>query len=195
MSFEALLNQLEGVSALNKSMSAEDDKKIQENADPEKTEGEGDANVDMTKSLTVVDGEGNEHDAVDGTELVKSLVARLEKQEADYAGDREGLMKSLVALSANQKDQADLIKSLNEKIETLGSEGRGRKSVVSMAESSVTELQKSEANAMDTNEFMAKALDAQRDGRITGLDVSIAESSLNKGLAVPEGIVRKVLSK
>lgn len=44
------------------------------------------------------------------------------------------------------------------------------------------------------DDFMAKALEAQTSGRITGTQVSIAEAYLNAGKAPPEEILAAVLS-
>ncbi|MDR2875423.1 MAG: hypothetical protein LBV44_05785 [Methylobacillus sp.] len=48
---------------------------------------------------------------------------------------------------------------------------------------------KSKPNATD---FMVKALDAQKAGRITGGDVARAEAYINRGMQVPAKIVRAV---
>lgn len=42
------------------------------------------------------------------------------------------------------------------------------------------------------DQFMRKALEAQKAGRLTALDVSIAEDRLNRGLAVPQEIEARV---
>jgi len=191
MSFEALIEELEELKVLKKSAD-QDDKKIQGNEN-ENDDDAGNKDESMGKSMTVTDTEGNVIEAIDGTELVKSLTARLDKQEGDFAAHTEDLMKAMNAIVTTVKDQSEMIKSLRDELSTIRTEGRGRKSMVTMAEKTDTTLQKSQKDGMPGEEFMAKCLIAQKKGRLTALDVSIAEASLNKGVQIPERIVTQVL--
>lgn len=159
--------------------------------------GEGDGDGDempMGKSFRFVTDDGEEMEAVDGTELVKSLMARFNTNE-------ESMTKALgvaVDLIKSQRDliksQGEAIASLQTKVERLAGEGRGRKTVVSVTEKPTPEMMtKSEPAGVSGEEFMAKAMDAQKAGRITALQVSVAETALIKGLAVPADIVKRVL--
>lgn len=159
--------------------------------DDEKRDGEGEGEGDevpMGKSFSLKLDDGTEIEAVDGTQLVKSLMARVEASEEQAA---KGLEMAVSLL----KQQGEMIKSLQGQVAKLANEGRGRKTVVSIAEKkSVAEpLQKSQSDeGIPVGEFMAKCLSLQAAGKLTGLDVARAESALNKGLPVPADIMARV---
>lgn len=212
MSFDKLLGDLEELQKLQKSAPAdeggpaagsdEDDEKISAAAEEGATEegaadeadtdddsesSEGEEEAPLGKSFRFQLDSGEEVEAVDGTELVKSLMARFDSQESTVA-------KALGAAVDLIKSQGAALASLQNEVKRLGSEGRGRKTVVSVAEKPApATMEKSEPAGLSGDEFMAKALVAQAAGRITGLQVSIAEGSLLKGLAVPADIVKRVL--
>lgn len=219
MSFEKLLEELDSLQTLAKSAPADDadDAGIAEaaadaeegdadvegdegHAEPDGDEGmggegDGDGDEPMAKSFSFKLENGEEIDAIDGTELVKSLIERFDSQEEAMAKAMGGVVELLKSTTDTIREQGALIKSLQGDVKRLGGEGRGRKTVVSVAEKPAVgeTLAKSEPEGMNPNEFMAKALSAQQSGKITGLEVSIAETSLNKGMPVPQNIVRRVL--
>lgn len=153
-------------------------------------EGDGDDEETMGKSFALKLEDGTELEAIDGTELVKSLMARVESNEGT-------VMKALGTAVDLLGKQGDMIKSLQDEVKKLAGEGRGRKTVVSVSEKPVAgaTMAKSQgaADGLSANEFMAKALAAQASGRLTGLDVARAESALNKGLPVPQDVVNRVI--
>lgn len=152
--------------------------------------GDGDGDETMGKSFALKLDDGTELEAIDGTELVKSLMARVESNEGT-------VMKALGTAVELLGKQGDMIKSLQAEAKKLAGEGRGRKTVVSVSEKPTagTTMAKSQGadDGMSANEFMAKALSAQAAGRLTGLDVARAESALNKGLPVPQDVVNRVI--
>lgn len=152
--------------------------------------GDGDGDETMGKSFALKLDDGTELEAIDGTELVKSLMARVESNEGT-------VMKALGTAVDLLGKQGDMIKSLQDEVKKLAGEGRGRKTVVSVSEKPVAgaTMAKSQgaADGLSANEFMAKALAAQASGRLTGLDVARAESALNKGLPVPQDVVNRVI--
>lgn len=173
------------------------DKQVAAAAAAEQNDGDGYGDL-MGKSMTVFDAEGKPVNAVDGTELIKSLIERVDSIE-DKANGAGQLAKALTQTVQLVGQQAELIKSLQERVNALSGEGRGRKSAV------VFPIQKPDASqqmakamgndqqqGMPVHEFMAKALTAQAQGLITGLDVSRAESHLNHRLPVPADIVSRV---
>ena len=109
--------------------------------------------------------------------------------------DQEVSVKKIIGTTLDLiKSQGEQISALKTEITKLGSEGRGRKTVVSIAEKPTTgTMEKSEPAGLSGEEFMTKALAAQVAGRLTALDVSIAEASLLKGLPIRADIVNKVL--
>lgn len=153
-------------------------------------DGAGDGDETMGKSFALKLEDGTELEAIDGTELVKSLMARVESNEGT-------VMKALGTAVDLLGKQGDMIKSLQDEVKKLAGEGRGRKTVVSVSEKPVAgaTMAKSQgaADGLSANEFMAKALAAQASGRLTGLDVARAESALNKGLPVPRDVVNRVI--
>lgn len=153
-------------------------------------EGDGDDEETMGKSFALKLEDGTELEAIDGTELVKSLMARVESNEGT-------VMKALSTAVDLLGKQGNMIKSLQDEVKKLAGEGRGRKTVVSVSEKPVAgaTMAKSQgaADGLSANEFMAKALAAQASGRLTGLDVARAESALNKGLPVPQDVVNRVI--
>ena len=216
--YEQLLADLATVSDLQKAIppASKDDDDGEEGEGKQKTDpadkqvaaaaaaeqGDGDGYGDdpeiMGKSMTVFDSEGNPVNAVDGTELIKSLMVRLETVESKANGAGE-LAKALSQTVQLVGQQAELIKSLQERVNVLSGEGRGRKSAV-VFPTSKPDASQQMAKAMGSeqqqgipaHEFMAKALTAQAQGLITGLDVSRAESHLNHRLPVPADIVSRV---
>lgn len=208
MSFEKLLGELEELHALRKSMPGDDgdqdDAEISAAAaDPDNEDGDSDNDPPeqdddelMGKSLRLQTEDGERIEAIDGTELVKSLMGRLEKLEgAGYAAIEESMTKALGVAVDLIKSQGEEIALLKSEVSRLANQGRGRKAALSVVEKpEATTMAKSEPAGVASGEFMAKALAAQAAGKITGLQVSIAETALSKGLAVPADIVNRVLA-
>lgn len=153
-----------------------------------KPEGEGD-DKPMAKSFLIKLEDGTEVEAQDGAELVKSLQDRVEASEGN-------MLKAMDAAVSLIKGQGEMIKSLGEQIKKLSGEGRGRKTVVSMVEKPApvaTTMAKSlTPEGMTPDQFFAKALNAQKEGRITGTEIALAETCLNRGQEIPAHIVNKV---
>lgn len=160
-----------------------------ENEDKSDGEGEGVGGNPMAKSFEVTLADGTKVQAQDGTELVKALQERIDSTETVMA-------KALETAVSLIKSQGEQIAALGGKIKALSSEGKGRKAVLTVAEKPTvgggTMAKSQQADGITPEEFMAKALDAQKMGRLTGLEVAVAEASLNRGQGVPAEIVRKV---
>ena len=145
---------------------------------------------EMAKSFQMTLDDGTVIEAVDGTEMVKALGNRLTATETTMAkalGDAVNLIKG----------QSDMIKSLSDQVKKLSGEGRGRKAVLSVVEKpapmAATMAKSQQAEGVTPEIFFAKALDAQKAGRISGTDIAVAESCLNRGQAIPENIVQRVM--
>lgn len=143
----------------------------------------------MAKSFTITLDDGTKVEAQDGAELVKALGERLDATE-------DNMVKALGGAMNLIKSQGDMIKSLGDQIKKLSGEGRGRRTVVSIAEKPAPQAEQMakslQVEGMTHDQFFAKAFEAQKAGRINGTDIAIAESSLNRGAAIPEHIVRRV---
>jgi len=140
----------------------------------------------LGKSFTFKLEDGTEVEGVDGTALVKSLTGRLDHTEATMA-------KALETAVSLLKSHGQTIKALQEKVAGLSTEGRGRKTVVSVVEKGKP-LAKAEPQGMTGEQFLVKAESAMEAGRITGRDLAIAESYLNRGAPVPESIINRVVN-
>lgn len=199
----AIQSMNEDADVLHKSIqdkNDEDDERIRAAAEDGNPDADGDGDNDvldddegeesMTKSFSFELENGDVIEALDGTALVKSLINRLDSTEST-------LHKALGAAADLIGKQGDMIKSLQNQVSRLGDAGRGRKTMVSVVDKpAVGDMKKSlsgsEPQGISPQEFMAKALNAQAAGRVTGLDVVRAESALNKGLPVPQDIVARV---
>lgn len=205
--FEKLMGEIANLSADQESMAkalpaddGKDDDKIQAAAaeggsdgDADNNGGPSDGDADnggqpMAKSFKLTLEDGTEIEAQDGAELVKSLSDRLDATEASMA-------KALGSAVDLIKGQAEMIKSLNDKVAKLSGEGRGRKAVVSVVEKTepgAGTMAKSEPAGMTPETFFVKALAAQKEGRISGTDVALAETCLNRGEPIPAHIIQRV---
>jgi hypothetical protein len=194
-SFDALLEEIGA--DLNKALpaaEAEKDPKAEGAEDGAKAEGEeGDTaeGADIAKSFEITLENGDKIQAVDGASLIKSLVGRIEKNEGAVLTVLGDARKVIVA-------QGELIKSLATDVAALKDTGKGRRTVLTIAEkpaATAEVLAKSEVDGgMSGDEFMAKALVAQTAGRITGSQVAVAEAYLNAHKPPPADIVRAVMA-
>ena len=143
----------------------------------------------VAKSFVLQDSDGNEHEAVDATELLKSLIDRQDTAEGVLA-------KALSSVTGLVKSQGEMIKSLNAKVNELSSQGRGRKTVLSVMDkpdaATIAKSTSAHAAPMSPKEIMAKCLEAQKSGALTGMDVARAEISINNGVALPADIVSRL---
>jgi len=201
--FEELLAQLQAQAdeqqTLAKSLPAEDgedDEAIQaaagegaEGAEGDDTdndaddEGEGEP---FGKSMTAV-MDGEEVEAIDATDLIKSLIGRLDSQESVLA-------KALQTTLSTIESQGEMIKSMATRLDKLASQGRGRKTVVSVAEkpnAGEQALTKSEPAPLP-GEIMAKALSAQQAGKLTASEVARCELSFQSGVPYPADVLAKL---
>ena len=142
----------------------------------------------MAKSVMALI-EGEEVEAVDATEILKSLDARIGAHE-------DVLAKALESTLATIKNQGEMIKSLTTRVEKLSGKGVGRKTVLSVVEKPAADqtMAKSTQEGMTASEFMAKASAAFSAGKLTGHELTTADVALRSGERVPEAIVAKALA-
>lgn len=157
----------------------------------------------LNKSFLLTMADGSEMEAFDGTDMIKSLTARLDASEGELEAERvrshdteDQVLKSLqaaVGLIAVQaetlKSQGMMIKSLNERVGVLASTGRGIRSVRAVTDVTATQLNKAltghgSAERMSDREILAKSLGAMKAGRISGLDATRIETAINLGVPV-----------
>lgn len=210
MSYEALLEELE---TLQKSMdqgdsddekiaaaaAAGDDDEDDEHDEPDGDEGmggEGDGDGDegpMAKSFSFQLDTGEVVEAIDGTELVKSLqneVALLKSERETAASQSE---KVFQAVLGQLKSQGQLIKSLSAQVEKLSSEGRGRKSIAA-PNAAMAKSMGADAGGLTPDRLLAKANAAFDAGRISGKELTVIDVSLRHGAALDDGLMARVLA-
>jgi hypothetical protein len=165
----------------------DDDGKVDATGNPaDKKDDKDDEPMGKSFDLTLEDG--TQVQAFDATEMLKALGARQD-------GVETALTKALEITVGTIKTQGDMIKSLQADVTRLANAGRGRKTAVTLVDKvDPASLAKSEPTGMAPEEFMAKALSLQEQGKLSGLDVSRAESYLNRGLEIPADIRTKVMA-
>lgn len=143
----------------------------------------------MAKSLmAIVDGE--EVEALDATEMLKSFDSRI-------GGVEGALTKALSSTLATIKTQGEMIKSLNARLDQFGGQGKGRKTVLTIAEkpaAGADTLAKSQPQGLTGAEFMVKANVAFDQRKLSGQELTTADVALRSGQPVPAEIISKVLS-
>lgn len=199
--FDLLLGELDTMTKALPAAEVADDNKIQAAAgvdddDKPKLDADGKpiAAAPMAKSFKVTLADGTEVEAEDGTELVKSLVNRIDGTEETIAKALGGTIDLVKGLMAQVTTSTALVKSLEAKVATLSNEGKGRKTMISVHEKLVdTALVKSEPQGMQVEEFMAKANAAFDAKKITGLELTTIDVSRRAGHAIDQSLVAKVL--
>ena len=184
---------------------SQDDKKIQaaagegepETEEEESVEGEvegedeGKGEESMTKSLTLANGE----EAVDATELLKSMQADLAEHEDVLS---KALPQVLVLMQGQNKiiqQQGDLIKSMQSRIDELAGQGRGRKAVVTVMNKQPAggePMAKSQADGITPQEFMLKANTAFDKGVINGMQLTTIDVCLREGKGIDPALIAKI---
>lgn len=155
--------------------------------EPDGDEGKG-GEKPMAKSMTV---DGEEYEVVDAEQLIKSLqdlTGRVETNEGVLA-------KALESTLGTIKAQGEMIKSLSAKIDKLGGQGRGRKTVLAVTEKpepAGTMAKSMQPEAPKPGEILAKALSAQQAGKLTAHDVSRCEIAFQSGVAFPADVLARI---
>jgi hypothetical protein len=208
--FGKLLGDLEALSAttLAKAASGDDDRVIAAAAaagaaddGKEKTgkNPDGLANKDeeddekLAKSLQLFDKDGQPIEAIDGTAMVKALQDEVETIKAARADENMHLGKSLSLvcdmLSENSKlikAQGAAIDSLNTQIEKLSNSGRGQRSAIVVPAAQLAKSEGAGDEKISDSDLLAKAAPQLGNGKISGADIAMGETYINRGIAFPE---------
>jgi hypothetical protein len=143
---------------------------------------------DFGKSFAFTDESGASHEAVDATDLVKSLMAR-QTQSDDV------LAKALDSFNTVVRKQGDMIKSLSAQVASLSSQGRGRKAMLTMIEKPAIGDTMAKANAdagISPEQFFAKANAAFDAGKISGKELNVVSVSLRGNHPIEPGLIQKI---
>jgi hypothetical protein len=145
---------------------------------------EPDGDEMMGKSFAVTLSDGTEVEAMDGTELIKALSNDIWTQRAQTEQILSGAVDLIKSLSGQVAD-------LSAKVERLSKASAGRKSVLNVHEKPDI-LGKSVAPAVSPQSVLAKALKAQREGRLGGHQVAEIETYLNRGAEIPHALAAQL---
>lgn len=150
--------------------------------------GEGDDGAPVLgKSMQAVDESGNTFDAVDATELIKSLLERQDTNETNMA-------LAVEALSGVLDKQTALIKSLSDKVTALSSQGRGRKAMLSVVEKpSASGVMAKSDEGVTPEMFFAKANTAFDEGKLSGQELNVISVCLRSNHPIPQDLIGKVI--
>lgn len=204
--FDQLLGELDTMTKALPAAEVADDNKIAAAADADgddkpklDADGKPIAAAPMAKSFQVTLADGTLVDAEDGTELVKSLVERIDGTEETIAKALGGTIDLVKALMGKVTEQGTLVKSLQAQVTELSGQGRGRKTMVSVHEKLAVggDLAKSDAAAnaiAAANDFMVKANAACASGKITGYEMTCLDVAKRAGVEPEASIVAKVLA-
>lgn len=186
--FDALLEEIGGLAKAMPPADESGEGKVEAAAE-EAEDGDGDGDEDgekkpFAKSYVLKGEDGEEVEAIDGTELVKSLIERLEGNEEKTLAGLRGLV--------------EMVKSLQAEVTMFRGSAKPRKTVLTVAErpaAKAEEMAKSHAaDGMTVDDFMTKSMVALAAGKITSRDVALAEQLINSGKQPPEHVRRAVLS-
>lgn len=204
--FDELLAQLnaeqEEQSTLAKALPAddgEDDQAIQaaaaegaegeDNPEDEDDDAEG-GEAPLTKSMKIGD---EEVELVDAEALIKSIGL----MDGRVTEVESVLVKGLESALGMIKSQGDMIKSLQGQITKLGTQGAGRKAVLTVHEKPNTEtpLTKSQPDGELTKEqFLVKSEAAWNAGVINGVEFSSVDVALRTGNKLDAGLIQRIVN-
>ena len=196
--FDLLLTEL---TTLAKAMPApepepDEDEKIRLAAEAEAAAG-GEKKVapaPLAKSMQVTLADGTIVDAEDGTELVKSLIDRLDGTESVMAKALGGAVELIKAQGVALASTTALVKSLQSKVAELSNAPAGRKAVLSVHEKPAGDLTKSQPEGLTHVEFMAKSHSAFDAKKISGQELTVIDVSLRQGHPIEPSLISKVLA-
>lgn len=144
----------------------------------------------LGKSFTVTLADGSQVEAYDGQAAFQNL-----QDQVSALRDETGQALAQIAQALGQS--TNLIKSLRtdnqslkSQLTAIGQQGRGRKSALLVHEAVTGEAAK--PAAAGPHDIMAKALDAQRAGRISGTDVARIDAYLGRGAMPPESLLAQI---
>lgn len=130
-------------------------------------------------------------DMVDATELLKSMLARQD--------DTDGVLaKALVSFTHVVSKQNALIKSLQSEVRALASQGRGRKTMLNVAEKPGVSDVMAKSQAADNAgsitpaDLLAKSNAAYAAGAISGAQLNTVDVCLRNNWPIDAGLLTKI---
>jgi hypothetical protein len=171
----------------DKDMPDEDNEDEDEDKNPEDDDMGGE---EFGKSVSFTDAAGVKHDAVDATDMLKSLMERQVATDGTLA-------KALTSFTSVFSKQNELIKSLQDNIASLSTQGRGRKTLLNVMEKpGVTDdLAKSAAadsGAIKPSDLLAKSEAAWKSGKLSGVEHATVDVCLRNRTPIDSSILQKI---
>lgn len=192
--FSLLLGELDTLTKAMPAPEPDEDEKIRLAAEAEAAgkgkEGEA---PPMAKSLQVTLADGTVVEAEDGTELVKSLIERMDGTESVMAKALGSAVDLIKAQGAQLTATTALVKSLQTKVAELSNAPAGRKTVLTVHEKPAGTMAKSEPEGMTPVEFMVKSEAAWKAGKINGQEFTTIDVSLRQRENIDAGLIAKVV--
>ena len=165
-----------------------DDNVNKKTVDTEDNEDEEDTEDQFGKSLPVILPSGEQAMAVDAGQLIKSLRDGIDRLGKGLETDRESFAKSLNVLTEKMEEQGK-VKAIGEQVIRMAKSGSGRKSVVDLGMS----MTKSQPQSLSPSVLLAKCEQAMLQGKLTGYELSSAETYVNRGMEIPQSILSKLV--
>ncbi len=166
-----------------------DDNVNKKMTDTEDNEDEKDTEDQFGKSLPVILPSGEQAMAVDAGQLIKSLQDGIDRLGKGLETDRESFAKSLNVLTEKMEEQGKVIKAIGEQVIRMAKSGSGRKSVMNPP---ATELGKSQQQQLSPESLLQKCESAMEKGRLSGMELTMAEICVNQGVPLPRDILSKL---
>ena len=210
--FKKLLDE---ISAMNKSLPAVEDEKVegaQAVAEGDSAEaatsdeqiaanGEDDLgeDEDLKKSMTTVKLEdGSEVEAFDGESLIKSFSTKIEAQKTGVEEVLSAQNQMIKSLAEVVTSQSTMMKSMNDNLTKLGNSSKGRKTVINLQEkpdlNKSLDLDGEQKAGIKPHEFHQKLSKALKAEVITPHQAMTAETQINNGQNPSPDVVAKVMS-
>ena len=202
MSYEALLDELETLQKAlpgpgpmddDEDEDEEDEGHAEPDADNRGGPSDGDAdNRPLAKSFRFELDDGSAVEAVDATDLLKSLHDDLAGLRASRTSEAQAVETGLKGLLTLVKGQGSLLKSLQAQVAKLADSGRGRKSLTG----GEADLAKAQAATPELTGplLLAKAHTAFEAQRISGKELSTLDVLLRHGETPDADLVRRILA-
>lgn len=155
---------------------------------------------DLMKAFEITLADGTKMEALDGAALIKALNTRLESAVGvirDQYSLIETLQKRLVsqgaALRSELSENRVMLKALQTQVAAIGKEGTGRRSTLSVLEPvALSGAQHQQDDKPKPVDILNKALSLQSKGTFNAIDVSRVQAYVNRGLAVPDDLMRHI---
>jgi hypothetical protein len=202
MSYEALLDELETLQKAlpgpgpmddDEDEDEEDEGHAEPDADNRGGPSDGDAdNRPLAKSFRFELDDGSAVEAVDATDLLKSLHDDLAGLRASRTSEAQAVETGFKGLLTLVKGQGALLKSLQAQVAKLADSGRGRKSLTG----GEADLAKAQAATPELTGplLLAKAHTAFEAQRISGKELSTLDVLLRHGETPDADLVRRILA-